>query len=78
MPRGTINVNACDGCGVCVFVCPMAVLEIRDEKAHVIYQEACIGLKAEQKCIECVEKQELCTGCVACVRNCPNGAIQIK
>jgi hypothetical protein len=50
------------------FACSCAqwwFLEIRDKKAYVIYQEACIGFKAKQKCIECIEKQELCTGCVA-------------
>ncbi|UCH71175.1 MAG: 4Fe-4S dicluster domain-containing protein [Candidatus Bathyarchaeota archaeon] len=76
MPKVRIDSETCDGCGVCVSVCPASVLELLDRKARALNPQACLGIKAKQLCSECVETQETCTGCVACVRSCPTGAIE--
>ncbi|KAA3644268.1 MAG: 4Fe-4S dicluster domain-containing protein [Chloroflexi bacterium] len=41
-----INIVKCDGCGLCVRVCPTKALELRDQKALVAHPEVCdyIGL----------------------------------
>jgi len=77
MPEVRIDLEICDGCGVCVSVCPAAVLELLDRKVRVLNPEACLGIKAKQLCSECLKTQEICMGCVACVRSCPTGAIEI-
>jgi NAD-dependent dihydropyrimidine dehydrogenase PreA subunit len=77
MPEVRIDLEACDGCGVCISVCPAFVLELLDGKARVVNPEACLGIRAKQLCSECIETHEICTGCVACVRSCPTAAIAI-
>jgi len=77
MSKIRIDIEACDGCGVCVSVCPAFVLEVLNGKARVVNPEACLGIRAKQLCSECVEIEEMCTGCVACVRSCPTAAIEI-
>jgi len=77
MPRVQIDLELCDGCGVCVSVCPSFVLEVSNGKVRVVNPEACLGIRAKQLCSECVETEEVCTGCVVCVRNCPTAAIEI-
>lgn len=37
-----LDVKACNGCGVCVLVCPHAVFDIKDRKAIIIDRDACI------------------------------------
>jgi NAD-dependent dihydropyrimidine dehydrogenase PreA subunit len=37
-----LNVKACNGCGMCVTVCPQAVFDIRDRKAVIANRDACI------------------------------------
>jgi len=77
MPEVRINLELCDGCGICVSVCPSFVLEISEGKARVANPEACLGTRAKQLCSVCVETEEACKGCVVCVRNCPTAAIEI-
>lgn len=76
MSEVRIDFEICDGCGVCVSVCPASVLELLDRKVRVLNPKACLGIKAKQLCSECLETQEICMGCVACVRSCPTGAIE--
>jgi len=77
MPKIQVNLKLCDGCGVCVSVCPSFVLEVSKGKVKVVNPEACLGIRAKQLCSECVETEEVCTGCVACVRSCPTAAIEV-
>ena len=77
MPKTQIALELCDGCGVCVSVCPSFVLELLNGRVRVVNPEACIGIRAKQLCSECFETAEKCVGCVACVRNCPTAAIEI-
>ena len=44
-----IDLDKCQGCGECVDICPMEVLEIQDEKAVVVNPDECAG------CMSCVE-----------------------
>jgi len=37
-----LDVKACNGCGMCVTVCPHAVFDIKDRKAYFADREACI------------------------------------
>lgn len=41
-----IDHEKCDGCGTCVDVCPVEVLEIRDEKSVVINLDECLVCRA--------------------------------
>jgi NAD-dependent dihydropyrimidine dehydrogenase PreA subunit len=77
MPDIQIDLELCDGCGVCVSVCPSFVLNATKGKARVTNPEACLGIKAKHLCSECIETLERCTGCVACVKSCPTAAIEI-
>jgi NAD-dependent dihydropyrimidine dehydrogenase PreA subunit len=37
-----LNAKACNGCGMCITVCPSAVFDINDRKAVVADKDACI------------------------------------
>ncbi len=64
----TLTQEACNGCGICVKVCPHRVLAMLDRKAV---------LDAEQRCIECAACQLNCredaivvtkgTGCLVAI-----------
>lgn len=77
MPEVQIDLHACDGCGICVAVCPTFVLELHNGKVRAVNPGACLGDKAKQLCSECTKTQKFCTGCVACVKNCPIAAIVV-
>jgi len=77
MPKIQIDLELCDGCGVCVAFCPAFVLEPLNGKVRVANPEACLGIRAKQLCSECRETAETCLGCVACVKSCPTAAIEI-
>lgn len=55
-----INKKKCDGCGECVDVCSMGVLEIK-------------GKKKSKKCV--IVNPDECIECKVCEATCPNGAI---
>jgi NAD-dependent dihydropyrimidine dehydrogenase PreA subunit len=41
-----IDTEKCDGCGTCVDICPVEVLEIKDEKAVVVNLDECLVCRA--------------------------------
>jgi NAD-dependent dihydropyrimidine dehydrogenase PreA subunit len=41
-----IDIEKCDGCGTCVDICPVDVLEIKDEKSVVINLDECLVCRA--------------------------------
>ena len=45
MKRIKINEHWCKGCGICVALCPKAVLKLEHETVQVQDAEACIGCR---------------------------------
>ena len=41
-----IDIEKCNGCGTCVDICPVDVLEIKDEKSVVINLDECLVCRA--------------------------------
>ena len=41
-----IDLEKCDGCGTCVDICPVEVLEVRDEKSVVVNLDECLVCRA--------------------------------
>lgn len=78
LPKIKIDQGNCDTCGVCVDVCPVGVLTLRGGAVSIEDENACLGGRASQSCSSCSESDISCSGCVACVRNCPSGAIIIQ
>lgn len=42
MVKIEIDLEKCDGCGTCVDVCPVEVLEVKDGKAVAVRPEECL------------------------------------
>ncbi len=48
-----IDEEKCTGCGTCVDICPVGVLEIQDEKSKVVNLDECLVCRAcEVQCSE--------------------------
>ncbi len=43
-----LNQETCKGCGICEKICPHRVIELRDNKAHLAFEERCIECGACQ------------------------------
>lgn len=41
-PVPQIDLQRCDGCGLCVQACPVKALALKDGKAYVVHPRACI------------------------------------
>jgi len=61
-----IDKKFCNGCGRCVFVCTMGVIEMRDNP------------EKEKVKIAVVVKPDSCMYCEACVIDCKRGAISLN
>jgi NAD-dependent dihydropyrimidine dehydrogenase PreA subunit len=48
-----VDEDKCVGCGECVDICPVGVLELQDEKAVPVNAEECIGCES---CVEVCEQ----------------------
>jgi len=72
MPRVHADPASCDGCGLCVEVCPNLVLDLEERRVIVLDPDALLGAKGRQLCHVCPPQSRLCLDCVACVRNCPS------
>ena len=63
----TVNEDRCKGCGLCVSVCPKAVLALDNAKlTQKGYHPASVAA------------QENCIGCKSCAVMCPDCAIRIE
>jgi Na+-translocating ferredoxin:NAD+ oxidoreductase RNF subunit RnfB len=69
-----INPNICNGCGMCVKLCPNKLISVYADTvgAVVFCSNLEKGAQARKKCANC------CVGCGKCVRKCPAGAIELK
>jgi NAD-dependent dihydropyrimidine dehydrogenase PreA subunit len=63
MPKVTVDLDVCEGAGVCVEVCPMNVYDMVD-------------VEGEQKAQ--ATREEDCIMCMACVNACPTQAITVE
>lgn len=41
-----VTLDACDGCGSCVDVCPCEVLEVTNEKVAIVQPDECVDCGA--------------------------------
>lgn len=66
--KGTvqINDNLCKGCGLCVAVCPVHILELAEQSVNAKgYSPATITIPGD------------CTGCGNCTLMCPDSVITV-
>ena len=61
-----IDGEICKGCGLCVYYCPQAVLEMGDAMNRKGFTIASVG------------NPEACTECKLCEINCPDLAIYVE
>jgi len=52
----TVDKDVCTGCGECVDICPVDVLELQDEKSVPVNSEECVGCES---CIEVCEQEAI-------------------
>lgn len=83
---GTVQMNACNQCGICVQVCPTQALSVNSQGVVMLNAMLCIG------CYVCVaacptgsmftfKGQTMpfkCIACGACAKSCPADAIRIE
>jgi NAD-dependent dihydropyrimidine dehydrogenase PreA subunit len=63
-----LNEPACSGCGMCITVCPHAVFESRQGKAHIVDLDACMECGACQRnCPEGAITVDAGVGCVTAI-----------
>ena len=51
-----IDTEKCTGCGECVDICPVDVLELQDEKSVPVNIEECVGCES---CMEVCEEEAI-------------------
>ncbi len=56
MSYPVVDEEKCVGCGECVDICPVDVLEMKDEKCYVVRQEDC---EACESCVETCEESAI-------------------
>ncbi|MCI8443292.1 MAG: 4Fe-4S binding protein [Provencibacterium sp.] len=66
MPKVTIDESICKGCGLCVHICPKAVLVLDAEKLNAKGYNPAVPRFAEK-----------CIGCAMCGMMCPDSAITV-
>jgi anaerobic carbon-monoxide dehydrogenase iron sulfur subunit len=85
-PDGTMQINVCNQCGVCIDVCPVMALKRNKLGVVMVDKKTCIG------CFQCVgfcpenamfQHPELnypikCVACGQCVKACPHKALEIS
>jgi len=69
----TLHESKCDGCGMCVTVCPHAVFAIEQRKAQIIDRDACMECGACAK--NCPSEAITVSAGVGCVAAIIKGAL---
>lgn len=67
MTKVSFREEYCKGCKLCISVCPMKIIHIKDEK-----------LNAKGFYPSTVTEVEKCTGCGCCATICPDCVITVK
>jgi carbon-monoxide dehydrogenase iron sulfur subunit len=84
-PDGTMQINVCNQCGVCIDICPVLALRRNKQGVVMVNKKTCIG------CFQCVgfcpenamfqhpnlEYPIKCVACGQCTKVCPHGALAI-
>ena len=68
-----LNVDKCNGCGMCTVVCPHNVFEIKDKKSNIIDKDACMECGACEK--NCKPKAITVSSGVGCAAGIIRGAL---
>jgi formate hydrogenlyase subunit 6/NADH:ubiquinone oxidoreductase subunit I len=81
--HGEIRINkmACDGCGVCVAVCPNNVLTLKDISDEEIAALSFIGklyVRMKGRTKSYVNDSSACIACSLCARKCHERAIKVR
>jgi NAD-dependent dihydropyrimidine dehydrogenase PreA subunit len=65
-----LNDNLCNGCGMCIKVCPHEVFKLTGKKAHIIRKDYCMECGAcEMNCPEGALSVNSGVGCAAGIIN---------
>lgn len=63
-----LDAEKCNGCRMCLIVCPHAVFEMRDKIAVIVNKDACMECGAcEQNCSEDAIEVKAGVGCAAAI-----------
>ena len=76
-----VNLNACDGCGMCVDVCPAQLFEIKELTLKEISELSFIGklkVRIKGKAKSYAAKPNECIECGKCVSSCHEHAITVR
>ncbi len=83
-----LDEKVCNGCGMCVTVCPHRVFEITDRKAGTHGDDSCLDCGACDGAATClfetgsrnavIVDRDACIECGACALNCPVDAIRVQ
>ncbi len=69
-----LNEDRCDGCGMCVLVCPHTVFAVEKKKARIVERDACMECGA--CALNCPEEALTVKAGVGCARAVLNGALR--
>ncbi|ACL19582.1 Indolepyruvate ferredoxin oxidoreductase, alpha and beta subunits [Desulfitobacterium sp. LBE] len=76
----SINLNRCDGCGLCISQCPAKVLELKEVKQADYNQLNMMGklkIRVKGNSRAYVSNESACTRCKLCQNNCHERAIKV-
>jgi 2-oxoglutarate ferredoxin oxidoreductase subunit delta len=67
MPRVIFKEDRCKGCGLCIEVCPMKIIEFSGKLNMKGYHPAVVEEEKMTKCIGCASCGKMCPDCVITV-----------
>lgn len=76
-----VNLDACDGCGLCVDVCPKGLFEMKelsDEEHGQLSFVGKIKVRIKGRTKSYVTQPDDCISCGKCVRSCHERAITVR